>query len=525
MTTLQKLSHEAVAALESAVNSPSSADWVLIAVACGILYRLGAALSARIQLGPVEVELLECDGTAVGVHALTAVLRERLANSGLAAPPAVPAGAPQTDLVSAIAASPIPHAAWIASLLGLLRPPPPLRYELSGTVFGKDKSSECGISFWLRPSRSGPALLKTLNRKTHKEAVESAAAKIYVHISKTAVGAFPAWTRWHSEEALRDYDEGGTQIEAGQLNAALSSLNRAASRERDNALAQLQLANLCEQMADDPYEKAAALRRYLDIAVEWPWLVEARYRVSVVASALCGSIPDSGLKRSELVAMLAMKQATTEPLEEWLNNLSTRESKSVRQLLHPWYTLLQQGRRRNQFEPRGRARRELKRNVSYSMRVRKKLNRDRDRGPRGPWASRLALGKEWLVRCWYLSPLRGRVSWQTHYIAACFYARLLALEKKHGAPPKREAWLHERAFSHLNRAIDEADSNLAKAWIDDKGDPDLESLRDLKDPDWQFVRSRLGSTKVEKPTQESRFVLRLYGAQLRDRYPADPRRA
>ena len=522
MTELQKWSQEAVAWLEGAVKSPSSIDWVLIALAAGVLYRLWAALRSRTQLGPVEVELLECDGTKVSVHALTALLRERLANSGLPAPPAVPAGAPQTDLVSAIAASPIPHAAWIASLLGLLRPPQPLQYELSGTIFGDDPASDCGISFWLRPSRPGPALLKTVDRAaTHKAAVESAAAKIYVHISKDAVGAFPVWTRWHCEAALHSYDAGRTHVEAGRLNAALESLNMAAELERDNALAHLQLANLCEQMAETLDEKTAVLRRYLDIAIEWPWLVEARYRVSVLASALAGSnFLKHKTKWPKFVNEIAVEEAGDEPLDRWLSSLSRRESKAVRQLLRPWYTLLRQGRRRNQFEPRGRARRQLKRNVSYSMRVRNELNHGAT--PGGPDASLPIRIKAWLVRWWYLSALRGNVTWQTHYIAACFYARVLARERQKNASKQLQVWLHAHAFSHLNRAIDEADSNLSNAWIAKNGDPDLESLRVENDPDWKFVLSRLGLSAAETPTKRSKEILGQYSVRLPDRDPARP---
>jgi hypothetical protein len=514
VTELQELSQEGLARIVDTVNGLSVADWVLIAAAFGILYWLWGALRSITRVGPVEVQLLECDdGTDAKVHGLTALLRERLANSGLPAPPSVPAGTPQTDLVSAVAASPIPQAAWIASILGLLRAPQPRQYELSGTIFGADETSGCGVSFWLRPSR-GPALLETVDERTHKAAVESAASKIYIHISKDAVRAFPVWTRWHSEEALRKYDAGSRQAEAKQLNSALASLSAVATKEPNNALAQLQLANLCEQMADKDEEKAAVLQRYLDIAVEWPWLVQARYRVSVVAAGLSDSVRDASPAQQSIVGPLPADSVKAASPYHWLMELSSRESEAVRQLLRPWFTLLRQGRMRSQFEPRGSERRELKRTVNTS----KHCLRVRQAPDQTGWLTRLRIGYSRLVvRAWHLSVLRGQVSWQTHYIAACFYALLLAREHSGGARGR----LHESAFSHLNKAVDEAGSQLSPTWIRCGGDPDLASLRRSDDPDWEHVERRLGQTGSE-PTDESRDMLRSYKQRLPNRYPDRP---
>jgi hypothetical protein len=512
VTELQELSHKGL----TWIDGLSVADWVLMAAAFGILYWLWGALRSITRVGPVEVQLLECDkGTDAKVYGLTALLRERLANSGLPAPPAVPAGTPQTDLVSAVAASPIPQAAWIASILGLLRAPQPLQYELSGTIFGTDGTAGCGVSFWLRPSR-GPALLATVDERTHKAAVESAASKIYIHISKDAVRAFPVWTRWHSEEALRKYDAGSRWVEAKELNSALASLSAAATTEANNALAQLQLANLCEQMAAAFDEKAAVLQRYLDIAVEWPWLVQARYRVSVVAAGLSGSIPlDGSPSQHPIVGQLTADSVEAASPGRWLMELSSRESEAVRQLLRPWYTFLRQGRMRSQFEPRGSERRELKRTVNTS----KHCLRVRQASGQTGWWTRVKIGySKLVVRAWHVSVLRGQVSWQTHYIAACFYALLLERETS-GRERDR---LHEFAFSHLNNALDDAGSQLSTTWIRRGGDPDLDSLRSCRDPDWKRLERRLGPQTESEPTKESKGILRDYKQQLSNRYPDRP---
>jgi hypothetical protein len=428
---LEEWSREGVAWITNAVNGLSVADWVLIALALEALWWVWEGLRASTRVGPVEVTLLECDdGNPVKVRALTALLRERLANSGLPPPPAVPAGAPQADLVSAVAASPAPQAAWIASMLGLLRPPRPLQYELSGTIFGKDTKPGCGISFWLRPSRSGRELLETVgNEATHEAAVLAAASQIYLHISNEAVHAFPVWTRWHRAEALEKYADGRRQAIEGELGAALASLSDAAALEPGNALAQLQLANLCEQIAEDLTEKADTLRRYLDVAVEWPWLVQARYRVSVLAGGLACSVEDpyaNAPERAAVAERLRMPRVSGESLVSWLQDLANRESEAVRQLLDPWYALLRQRRLRYQFEPRGAERRELKRTVNISkhcLRVRQAYDET------GSWVGLKIRWSDLVVHHWHLSALRGGVSWQTHYIAACFDALLLEREQ------------------------------------------------------------------------------------------------
>jgi hypothetical protein len=426
-------SRDAVSWLSNGFSGFSVADWVLIALAGAALYWVWASLRAATRVGPIEVELLECDGgSQAKVHALTAMLRERLANSGLPPPPAVPAGAPQADLIAAVTASPIPQGAWIATLLRLLPTPPrPPQYKLSGTVFGDDGRRGCGISFWLQPSREGRELLQTVEAlNTHRDVIGAAASSIYLHISNDAVHAFPIWARWRDAQALDAYSQGRKLATKRELDGALEWLCEAARREPGNAIAQLQLANLCEQMAiDKPSLQADALRRYLDVAVEWPWLVQARYRVSVLAAVLaCSHANWTEQMRDDVVTSLKLPGVNMDTLQASLQDLANRESEAVLQLLQPWYALLKQQRLRYQFEPRGEERRDLKRSVNISqhcMRIRQTF------GDQGGWRVWLKTRYSALaVHRWHLSAFRGGVSWQTHYLAACFDALLLEREQQ-----------------------------------------------------------------------------------------------
>jgi hypothetical protein len=86
-------------------------------------------------------------------------------------------------------------------------------------------------------------------------------------------------------------------------------------------------------------------------------------------------------------------------------------------------------------------------------------------------------------------------------------------------PSRRELRLRERAFSHLNKAIDEAGPQLSRAWVE-KGDPDLRTLRD--DRDWRLVTNRLGASGLESTEQSPPKKLGCYEARLPNRYPARP---
>ena len=221
------------------------------------------------NLGPVDVTTLDFDGKEEDkpkVHALTALLRERLAKTGLLPPPAVPAGSPQTNLIAAIETSGAPQAAWIAKLLEILpQPPRAPEFKLSGALLGaparqdsnddanadahpaladtkddanadaqaspadpKDDANadaqpppadtpaaggevgeSCGLAYWLQPKRQGRMQVEKVDRQsTHADAIESAAADIFLSISRDAAHLFPPWSRWQSAECVPHLSQG-----------------------------------------------------------------------------------------------------------------------------------------------------------------------------------------------------------------------------------------------------------------------------------------------------------------------------
>lgn len=510
---VQDAAHSLVSWLSGALEALSPIDYVLLGLALVIFYFLRRCLAVMTSPVAVEVELLDADGESKPpVHALTASLRERLAGSGLSAP-VVPSGTPQVGLVDAVAASPLPQAAFIAKLMEALPIPEPLQYKLGGSVTGA--SEPAGIRLWLRPYGRGRQLMRTLPGKgerpavDHEEVVESAAFEVYSFISTEALRAFPPWTRWRSAAALGDYRVGLDAAERGRFDVAKRWLGRAASSEPDNALAWLQLANVYERIAY-PEAGAAArkpaistnwqaktLRRYLWVADQWPWLVQARYRASVLAGALANACED-GQEIAD-AARSGLGLTDDADVQAVLTSIAKSESDFALQLLKPWYMLVRWRRTRSQFEPGAEERRQLKRAVGISrqaLRVRR-LPRA-DNWYRRLWNAYQVAKSEVAVRWGHLSFGLIAVDWQTEYVAACFDSLLLGHATRRfpadaqaatqlspplgGLAARRRRWwinhLRKQAFRRLERAISEGGRSLPSSWVLDE-DPDLRPLREL----------------------------------------------
>lgn len=448
----EDIAQEVVTWLHDRIEAASTIDWVFLLIALAIAYFLVKSVMAITRVGPVEVELLECDtGSDAEVHVLTAALRERLANGGLPAP-VVPSGTPQVSLVAAVAASPIPQAGFVAKLVEAVPIPQPPQFRLSGTLFQKNKRT--GISFWLRPDR-GRAFMKTMtgapqyHTVSYDETIREAAFAVYSFISTEATQAFPTWARWRSAEALDDYAQGSEAALAGDFQQARASLARAIRQEPDNALASLQLANVYERLAregeaDDEREpertdteecakrqadaksQAEALCRYLWIADEWAWLVQARYRASVLAGSLAVACADDHAARLGVCEGLGLPPTAQDQVKSIVETIARSESRFARQLLKPWYMLVRWRRLRSQFEPSAEERRHLNRAVGISKHCQQLRSLRPDKRLHRRFAKWLMVRySEVAVRFWHLSFGLIKVDWQTHYVAACFEALLL----------------------------------------------------------------------------------------------------
>ena len=299
------------------------------------------------------------------------------------------------------------------------------------------------MRFWIRPSRDGSPLLRTVEKcNNYPDAVQRAASQIYLHISTDAVGAFPVWARWTTQDALDDYLEASRDLREEYFQDAVAGFESASTQEQYNAMADLQLANLYERAADPDdaapdraMRQAQALRRYLAVADEWPELVEARYRTSVVASALATTLEeiqpkDRPTARHVLKYLAAVPIDATdatvagavEPQVAQLRDLAAHESKAVLQLLKPWYALLRELRLRTQFEPKAHSRRRLRHTVSISkhaVRMRR-ISGDDEWYRRAEVRYRSAAVHLFHVRLGW-----GTIDWQARYNASCFDMLLL----------------------------------------------------------------------------------------------------
>jgi hypothetical protein len=542
----EQIARDFVSWLSGWLGESSALDWVFVAAASSIVYFLRQSVVAANRVGPVEVELLDCDEQDAQVHALTATLRERLASSGLPAPAGVPGGAPQARLVKVVEASPLPQAGFVAKALEALPIPEPLQYKLSGTHFKKD--GRAGISYWLRPSGLGQPRMNTLIRDDDLQVVRATAFEVYSFISTQAVQAFPDWARWHSARSLGSYENALGECQEGSYPDALRLLGEARAEEPANALVALQLANVSEKLATgeaprdrageagdlergQARELAGALGGYLVVASRWPWLVQPRYRASVIAGVLTGMCTrpgpaGEGARRGVEEGPFGTCSVTD------VERIAKSQSDAVLQLLKPWYVLLRWGRLRSQFEPSAEERRQLKRAVGIS----RHCVRLRSLGAEnGLWDWLSVQHSRLAVHCWHLFFGVIKLDWQTHYIAACFDALLLvrlnlieAAERQISADPPTVArasrrgdsrhnsngWrnrfrvgsrrrLQREAFVHLRHAINDTGQALPSMWILEE-DPDLEILRTRYARKWGDVTAQLAALQAIGREPETR---------------------
>jgi hypothetical protein len=528
ISTLRDDANDVVEWLDEVFGRLSAVDWALIGVAFLILVWVVLSLRAATRIGPVTVEALTPTRGAedkTPVLLLTAVLRETLARIGLATPASVPAGAPQADLIAAIDASGVAEAGFIAKLLQAIPRPRPPEYTVSGVVSGVEPGPPdppfagdpppavkpvCSLSYWVRPAREGSASLETVSPQlTHVASVEKAACRMYLHISQDAEGAFPAWARWTDASAVEDYASGRTHRLNGEQAQTVERLTAAAEKERLNVLARLELTNLFEASIENPAaaERAEAqgrvLRRYLDVACQWPSLVEPRYRASIVAAALattCDSPTLTAGELSEVRQIVGLAGSAADDLSEDLRELAARESKAAVQLLKAWYALIREGRLRTDFEPKGIERRRL----LHTARISEHCVRLRRFVAISPFRRLEIRARSTLVHIGVILFGQGEVSWQARYTAACFDSLLLRYLRLHARDPLFPEWLRlrkrivlRRALRMLDRAVKDAGRELHSGWV--QRDPDLAALQVAAPRRWDEIVGGVDETTTPPP--------------------------
>jgi hypothetical protein len=493
--------------LDFLMDLPARDLALLLVFAAAMLFWV-LEIRATTRLGPIAIAPLACDGTAPSVAALTSQIRERLAHSGLNPDPAVPGGAPRTDLLDAIAESDVPQVGWVAKVIALIPRPTPPTYTLQVTLLAPPPSARRRP--WsqqpppevprLRYSLEGPgaSVFETVAAASADEAIDRLVAAVFAAVSRAATGAFPIWARWTSPVAAGDYIEGLALVQREQLDPARALFDRADRIESTNALPRLQLANLDELAAStgttqDPPALAAALKHYLEIAAERPDLVEPRYRGSIVAAMLRDAATAGDVAAiNERVADLGAA-ADLDALQAALDKLAKRQAGEARRLLRFHYILLHHHRLRNRYELRGVERRELLRTLRVSAQCRALR---REPGRLDLWYGR---ARVW----WWLNVRRLSCGWQSFYNGACFYSLLLARtgSEKHA----------ESARRHLRRAVERGGKRLDREWTIDY-DPDLQPLRDHDQAAWRRLVTRLHNRAVAERAMPAAGAARVRAA-------------
>lgn len=488
--------------IEDAVNGLTVVDWVLLGLAVAIVWYLIARLKADSELGPVEVSELESDDDGADVKSLTAALRNHLADSGLLPSPEVPAGAPETSLLTAVKESPIPQANWVATLIDAVPKPRPASYKLKGTLRQDDELGR-GVTYVLQDTAHGTSVeVRTAWKPSEKEAVRDVASRVYMAITRAAEHIYPRWTRWSNSKAFESYRTGlavligsrGRVDREAEYDVALSYHRDAARDEPRNVLPRLQIANITEKQAavatgsDNAALRLKAVQDYLQIANDVPSLAEARYRASVLLGSLATDVdaldgyPLEALRQS-LPAELSWPGGdgvSNEEIARKLRSAADHESKAALRRLSRLSTVMRL-RFPTMFEPRGHERKGIRTAIKIARRCERARHRIR---PKTCGENR----REWILQWWWnlrviaaLLDISGHASWQVHYNAACLYALMYAVT------PDRARW-RRNALRRLNTVVEDPHSELREDWLAAR-DPDLDSIRDGS-PEWRNLVRR-----------------------------------
>lgn len=473
-------------------------SWILLVAGLGYLIRyMRLLLFARRRIGTVEVAELETslEGDAKpDVKGLTALMRDRLEDCGAMPSSGLPGGSIHQSLVAVVKTSPLTHAGWMSQILSFLVEVvfPTTGHSVRGTVLKRVSKPEIGLTVELRDVYSGATeAIHTFWNETGSEAAERAASYLYQKIVEHTPGhaGTPLWARWLSPrgEGLTHFRR-GLLCEAGEGDPAkaFSNYDRAAQLEPMNVLVRFQRANLHEEQG----RFLEALKLYLQAAVLWPEVLEARFRLAATYTFEKELLEDwqtadpqerESVKKRDAQAQnkietpIAWPSTSDAELRDYLLERAAAEwsrlHKDVRwsRLLTRWLQLFWASCFRTSGHRQGASRyyRLLLAPAPWGKR-RHKLQRAIESAN---LCSQLRCGKTFshldVVMRRLLAP---GVDWQARYNAACFYS--LALTR---SAQCEEEKLVEKAISELELVVRDPEARI-DAWLCLR-DPDLDSLR------------------------------------------------
>ncbi len=429
--------------IDNAIAQVDLVEWFLIGIGLVLLWHVLVVLFNRNKLGPVAVidfadpsEATEDKGAG---SRLAVQIRKRLASLGAQPDVGPPAGRPESELEAVVRGSPIPQATWVASLLSSLRS---LVSRLVGRGFRVEGAlgaigDEKEITLTLIRNFLGRLTSVTSFRApTYEEAVDHAAAWVYIQVDAATRRPTVAWRRWTDPKALACFWRGEDCERKGATTEALAAYESVRELQAHNALPWMAIANRREVRAlEVASNDAAALSALLDAALayehvahHWSSVTEARYRLATLYSfvdrwdAANAAASGDAAARDRLATLTGPLEAD---LATWLRTRATNEYDTlVRRTLSP-------------------KRRRMVRLARYSVK------------PDGSARTVKRVRK-----------LAWRADWQGKYNAACYFALLIAKDNVHG----------DEALELLDEVVASPDSALPPGWIA-RDDPDLEPLR------------------------------------------------
>ncbi|MCW2986494.1 MAG: hypothetical protein JWR63_4064 [Conexibacter sp.] len=512
-------------AVVGAVGDLAVRDWILVALAVGLLVWVWVRAAAVARQGTIEIGAIATDGLTLKPSAVRSALTEALGDRGWLPASGVPSGAPTADkLAAVVSAMPGTEVKLLGALISAIPTPPrSTTFKVSAVIADSDPASgPCSVAYELSCLGPVPGVrLGQQSAATWSEAIKLTAKEIYRNVQELAPGIYPDWAFWRTTDALTSYRQGldiendvpGSALgqvattDAQRLAFAYAKYERARAQDPGNMLAQLGVATTLERLRGEtvsgrpgPIARIDALEIYTGVRVRHPAIFEAGFRASILLSAEATEVVAAGASTSprldqvlsdldELHAdermlgdrLRAGWQAVVDGLRPVLQfpvpprldrrvqRVAGREALMARRRVRPHWSVVYEHRFRHRFEPAGPERRQLRHALLISQMCLRARTEAGKTGAARRWLKiRLKVIRGWLF-CRHLFCRARLIGWQAHYNAACFYALLSDIDDK-GAARLRRAALKE-----LRIAIAQAGSDLPRAYVEQ--DTDLGALR------------------------------------------------
>jgi tetratricopeptide (TPR) repeat protein len=491
--------------------------FILIIIILGLLIHYVNLIRLRNDPGEVTVEEVEnaTGEDSIQSKALTARMQDQLEDLGLFPAASQPNGSIPGVIDDLITSSGVddPRLKLIKPVYDFLWAVlvPRKKHKATSTLY--KKNGQYNLTFAVEMDGK-TEIIEKVSSDSSADIAEIAARQIYRHIiSHPRIWKrIPSSYRFNNAETFEHYQKGIQELDNNQNNKALIELIQAADLESNNVLVRMPIGEI--YASSERYLEAMEV--YLKIVIQWPEILEARYRLAAVFSfpdKLWGEWksldPTRKFALKNLLNQYITDMSIGKPsypeletryrMKEYFLTLSLSQLQSLDKELGYWkltikyfVTFIPFVRRsdlRQYYAPKARVwpggadRRSFQKTVQLAELCTKLLILTPNDDPKrlvkevghiigSPFVS-------WIIHNFNLDWWIG-INWKARYTAACFYSLAMASVKNKNFKDE----LARKGVEQLDLVVKDPKSSDNHDWLfgesdpPNLGDPDLKELRE-----------------------------------------------